>query len=345
MEDDSNIMTRLGIGSGPSFWLRTVVAFLFSAALIAALVWFGDPAAVWSVLTSAQPGPLAAAIGLYGAVLACRWIRLMGLVEADALSPYRLELLWAVAGHSFANHILPVRSGELVFPELWRRATGESYAEGAVYLAAIRVIELGIVVSLFGIGLVAWLSGRGQADVPVWLVWVLVAAGVALVFALPVLLRLGLGFADWLFCRTRLAEIDLLEPLREAVPHAREAVDELGRHERIWLVATSVPMWLAMFGIFYFAVAACGADLGVAQTVVGSAGGIVANLLPIGGIGSLGTMEAGWTAAFRATGAPVGPVVASGLLVHGIVIAGSGSVTALAVLGSALSLGGSADEG
>lgn len=327
---------RFGLGAGPEFWLKTAGAFVVSALLIAGLVWFGEPAEIWAVLTSAAAGPLAAAVGLYGVVLTARWVRLIGLVDPDEGGVRRLDLLWASAGHSFANQILPARTGELVFPELWRRATGEEYADGAVYLAAIRVVELGIVVAIFGVGLVVWLSGRAQTGVRPWLVAALIGGGLALLLVLPVLLRIGLRIADWLVRRTRLAEIDLLEPLREAVPQARRAVENLGRTKRLWLVATSSVMWVAMFGVFYFTVAACGADLGIAQTVVGSAGGIVGNLLPIGGIGSLGTMEAGWTAAFRATGAPAGPVVASGLLVHGIVIAGTGLATAAAVAGSAM---------
>ncbi|MFB6352197.1 MAG: lysylphosphatidylglycerol synthase domain-containing protein, partial [Bradymonadaceae bacterium] len=254
----------------------------------------------------------------------------------DELSGHRLELLWTSAGHSFANQLLPARTGELVFPELWRRATGETYAEGTVVLAAIRIVELGVVASLYGIAMIVWLLGQAETGASVWLVGGLIGAGVAVIVALPWLLRIGLGLADRLFRQTRLADISWLAPLREAIPRAGQAVDRLGRRERIWLVVTSIAMWMAMFGVFWFTVAACGAGLGLAQTIVGAGGGIVGNLLPLGTVGSLGTMEAGWTAAFRATGAPVGPVVASGLLVHVIVIAGSGVAAGLAAVGDRL---------
>jgi uncharacterized membrane protein YbhN (UPF0104 family) len=209
---------------------------------------------------------------------------------------------------------------------LWRRATGESVAEGAVFLTAIRVVELGIVVPLYALGLGVWLTG-GAGSGGRWFVWLLAGLGVALIMSLPVLLRFALRVTRWCLAETPLAGVELLEPLREAVPKAGEAIGRLGPGRRLWLVGTSLVMWCSMFGVFYCMTAACGLNLGLAQVVVGSGGGIVGNLLPIGGIGSLGTMEAGWTAAFEATGAPTPPVVAAGILVHVLVIAGTGTAT------------------
>jgi len=351
MASDGDIVSRLRSRIGGRFWLRFAAGAAISAGLLGALVWLADPAEIWAVVTGARLGPLVAAIGLYGLVLATRWVRLIGLVAGgrltdrregeDALSTRRrwIDLLWASAGHSFANQLLPARSGELVFPELWRRATGRSYAEGAVFLAAIRVVELGVVVTLYAAALGAWLWSDAGRGIPHWLIGAMLVAGATVIAALPWLMRAGLGLADRVIRETRLAEIGWLAPLREAIPRADRAVERLGRRERLWLVGTSGLMWAAMFGVFYCTVAACGADLGVAQTMVGSGGGIVGNLLPVGGIGSLGTMEAGWTAAFRATGAPAGPVVAAGLLVHAIVIAGTGIATVVGIAGSALAPG------
>lgn len=318
------------------------VAFRFALGLVASLllvgcvVWFANPGEIVAAWASARVRPLTVAALLYLTVLVVRWIRLAGLVDAANVSGHRLELLWASAGHSFATQLLPARSGELVFPELWRRATDTSYAEGAVYLMAIRVVELGIVVPLYAAGLMTWFATRGDGSPPFWLLSGLVVFGLGLLVALPLLLRFALRIAAWVLLETRLSEVESLEKLRAAVPRAREAIERLGPLERVWLVVTSLAMWLLLFAVFAFTISACGVQLPIAQTVVGSGGGIVGNLLPIGGIGSLGTMEAGWTAAFRATGAPLGPIVASGLLVHAIVIVGTGLTTALAAVATAL---------
>jgi hypothetical protein len=64
---------------------------------------------------------------------------------------------------------------------------------------------------------------------------------------------------------------------------------------------------------------------------VGSAGAIFANLLPINGLGSFGTLELGWVAGFAATGQQsLGSVAAAGLAMHLLLVLVSG---ALAVLG------------
>lgn len=310
---------------GPSS-LRWLAGGVVSVLLVGAVVWLADPAETWRVVTGAHAGWLGAAILAYTVVLVARWVRLAGLVDSDKLSAYRFELLWASAGHSFATQLLPARSGELAFPVLWRRATGESVAEGTVFLTAIRVVELGIVVPLYALGLGVWLTGA-EGSGGSWLVWLLAGLGLALLVSLPLLLQFGLRMARWCLFETPLAEIEVLEPLREAVPEAGEAIERLGPRRRLWLVGTSTVMWGSMFGVFYCVTAACGLDMGLSQVVVGSGGGIVGNLLPIGGIGSLGTMEAGWTAAFEATGAPTAPVVAAGILVHVLVILGTGTAT------------------
>ncbi len=91
-------------------------------------------------------------------------------------------------------------------------------------------------------------------------------------------------------------------------------------------------VWLGLFGVFHTSLLAFGVDVTLAQSVVGSGGGIMTNLLPVNGVGSFGTLEAGWTAGLVATGAPLGPVVAAGLAMHLLVVAGSGVFAALGAL-------------
>jgi uncharacterized membrane protein YbhN (UPF0104 family) len=52
------------------------------------------------------------------------------------------------------------------------------------------------------------------------------------------------------------------------------------------------------------------------SVVAGSAASAVANLLPFNLIGNLGTLEAGWTAAFTALGVPLQVAAATGVATH-----------------------------
>jgi hypothetical protein len=59
-----------------------------------------------------------------------------------------------------------------------------------------------------------------------------------------------------------------------------------------------------------------GWDWPVLRVVAGSAAASVANLVPVNLVANLGTLEAGWTAAFTALGVPVEDAAASGVAAH-----------------------------
>jgi uncharacterized membrane protein YbhN (UPF0104 family) len=53
-----------------------------------------------------------------------------------------------------------------------------------------------------------------------------------------------------------------------------------------------------------------------AKVVAGATAAAVANLLPFNLIGNLGTLEAGWTAAFNTLGVPLQVAAATGFAAH-----------------------------
>jgi uncharacterized membrane protein YbhN (UPF0104 family) len=91
-------------------------------------------------------------------------------------------------------------------------------------------------------------------------------------------------------------------------------------------------IWLCLFGMYYSCINAF-APCTLPQAIVASGGGILANLIPIGALGSLGTMEAGWTASAMAVGLDQGPALASGLAVHTTLVICAGLLTGLGYLG------------
>jgi uncharacterized membrane protein YbhN (UPF0104 family) len=70
------------------------------------------------------------------------------------------------------------------------------------------------------------------------------------------------------------------------------------------------------------------------SVVAGSAAAAVANLLPFNLVGNLGTLEAGWTAAFTALGVPLQVAAATGFAAHlwGLVFAAFFGLLAWAIL-------------
>jgi uncharacterized membrane protein YbhN (UPF0104 family) len=326
-------------GQGSRHLGAWIVGVIVSGVFLGGLLWLAEPGEVWAVVSTAELRPLGLAAACYAVAVVARWFRLFAFQDSAPTTKGRSELLWVSAGHSFATQLLPARIGELAFPSLWNRATDQSHADGLVALLAIRLVELAVLAPMYGVALFIWLTiGPMQSDSALagWLPWVATAAGFALLVALPLLLHKAVSAAAWLIENTPLGRWEIARPLRTAVPDARNAVERIGTRNLLWIALWTAVMWAGLFGVYGYSLDACGAGLGWVQTIVGSGGGIVGNLLPVGAIGSLGVMEAGWTAAFRATGAPLEPVVAAGLLVHAIVIAGAGIATALGYLAGRL---------
>ena len=81
-------------------------------------------------------------------------------------------------------------------------------------------------------------------------------------------------------------------------------------------MAASLAMWAFLWALAWFLLAAMGYRWPAAEVVAGSAAASLSNVLPVNVIGNLGTLEAGWTAAFTALGVPVSVAAATGLASH-----------------------------
>lgn len=75
-------------------------------------------------------------------------------------------------------------------------------------------------------------------------------------------------------------------------------------------------MWGLQWLVAWVLLAAMGYEWPFVSVAAGAAAAAAANLLPFNLIGNLGTLEAGWTAAFSALGVPVKVAAASGLAAH-----------------------------
>ena len=108
----------------------------------------------------------------------------------------------------------------------------------------------------------------------------------------------------------------MVEDLFEAVQH-RAVVALRSQPVRLAAaVAASLAMWAALWALAWFLLAAMGYRWEPMTVVAGSAAASIANLLPFNLVGNLGTLEAGWTAAFVALGVPVEVAAATGFASH-----------------------------
>jgi uncharacterized membrane protein YbhN (UPF0104 family) len=78
----------------------------------------------------------------------------------------------------------------------------------------------------------------------------------------------------------------------------------------------SLASWIMIFWMFYAFLRGFGIDISFLKGVFGSTIAVIANALPISGIGNWGTLEAGWAAGFLIVGLSKEKAIATGFVVH-----------------------------
>ena len=302
---------------------RWAVGVVVSGAILAFLLWWSAPQGVVQALGEASAGWIASGLLAMVFVGLCRYVRLWFWVPPSQRSWF---LFGVVNAHSLLNHVLPFRTGELVFPFLLQRATGRAYVVGLSDLFMLRVVELCVLSSCVLVAALSWqlteqaavvMSAR-SGWIPLALIFPFVVLLVALFSGRRVLRVLGTFFDS----RPRLQRLGLL---------CRQLGDAFAA--RTWgnlatVFVTTLVMWCGLFVVYYSALSACGIDASWEETVLGSLGSVVANLLPVNGIGSVGTMEAGWVAGFVLLGKSATSAMAAGVLLHVMLVA---ALTAMAL--------------
>ena len=78
----------------------------------------------------------------------------------------------------------------------------------------------------------------------------------------------------------------------------------------------SLGSWMMIFFVFYAFMRGFGIDVSFLKVVFGSTIAVIANALPISGLGNWGTLEAGWAAGFLIVGLSKEEAIATGFGVH-----------------------------
>jgi uncharacterized membrane protein YbhN (UPF0104 family) len=284
---------------------RLLGAFV-ALALVAAVLVLARPATVWSLLTSTDPGWLAAAAAAAAGAVAMRGVRLVALLAPGTLS-LGTGVLVAAAAQAAALYA-PARLGELALPWLLRRAAGRDLSSGVGTLVAMRALDV-VTLALWagGAALVTW-----GVEEPV----ALIAAG--LLLAVPVAVPIVLAAGDQVAVRCLAPRGRVgrrwARRVRRLVVSAAEV---RARPVRLAAaVVASVAMWGFLWAMSWLLLAAMGFRWPVTHVVTGASAASLGNLVPITVIGNVGTVEAAWTAAFTLLGVPLEIAAATGLACH-----------------------------
>ena len=295
-----------------------------AASLLVAVLGIAGPIEVWRLLRATDSGLLTAALATSAGFLALRGARLQLLLEHGRLSWGRATLVAAAA--QAAALFAPARTGELALPWLLSRSTDRDFSTSVGTLLAARTLDLATLGIWCGLAVLA-VRGLGE-PLALALSMLLVAPGA--------LLPWTLAAADLLAVRT-LAPRGVVGRrwARRLRRVRREIAALLGRPSRLLAAAAlSIAMWGLQWAVAWWLLAAMGHRWPPTTVAAGASAAAIANLLPINLVGNLGTLEAGWTAAFNALGVPLATAAATGLAAHlwGLVFAaGFGALAWLAL--------------
>ncbi|HEY6477451.1 MAG TPA: lysylphosphatidylglycerol synthase transmembrane domain-containing protein [Polyangia bacterium] len=281
--------------------LRVAISVALSGLILVALFRLASPRAILELIARARPTGLLLGFGLYTAASGARAWRL----RAVGLRAPGTTLMAVACVHQALNKVLPLRTGELSYPWLARRTGGQGVGEAFIGLAYLRILDLFGVAVLFA-GTLAFdrRSFLGDARLGFAASLALLGGSLAVMIWLLPLLRLSTDFA---------ARLAGPRPLLARARATIERFPKLDLRAHLALTALTVTGWLLIYGTFQTLLGAFRIPLGFARTVLGATAGVIASVQPIQGVGSFGTLEAGWALGMSLVGMERRSAVASGI--------------------------------
>lgn len=288
---------------------KAALGLVISLALFRLLFEFVDFEDLGALFVNLRWGPWLLGWVLWMGVYAARTVRFRLLAPRTPPG----TMFWITSVHTLLLRVLPFRTGELSYGILVKRAGTAGLGESLLGLLLLRIMDATTVVTVFSVTLAAW-GGSYVGDHHVGLA---VAAGAAVlgilaILALPRLLRVAVTTARSLTAALRIDKVRPVARILEGGAGAVDAFASIGRPTLARLGLVSLVQWLLTFGAFYAILSAFSTPVGPAETVMGATASVVSGFLPVGGIGTFGTLEAGWAIGFVLVGLDEATAVATG---------------------------------
>jgi len=262
--------------------------------------------------------PLWAALGSIAYLLAIlfRALRFKWLLHSKGI-PFS-DLFRITAFYHLSLMVLPSKLGELSYPYLLKKINGMNVTEGLASLIVSRVYDFFVILVIL---LFVSVGFEGLFEVHPFLIILLVALLLGfVVFALSYMSSFLRWFSNvlgrisnWTGSRN----VRLVLWMQEKMSDIAEDFYAIKARRTYFPVSvTSLASWVMIFCTFYAYMKGFGVDIPFTKMIFGSTVGVIANALPISGIGNWGTLEAGWAAGFLMVGLSKEKAIATGFGVH-----------------------------
>ena len=223
------------------------------------------------------------------------------------------------AVHGFFNKIMPIRSGELSLPLLFKRYNKVSYAKGTSALIMVRVLDLFAVLFLFALSLL-FISVKNIDH--------FLLTGIAFfILGLLVFVWIKLNLILKLISSAlERSHIRLLNRFKERILLFIGQVSEYRKSRVnsfiIKLFVVSVATWLLTYFAFLLLLLSFDLSFTFMEVIFATTFVSFSTLIPVSAVGGFGTYEAGWALGYVILGMSLDLAVPMGLFanIFGIII-------------------------
>lgn len=252
----------------------------------------------------------------YLLALFLRTLRFRWLIHSRKI--FLSELFKITVFYHLSLMVLPSKLGELTYPYFLNRRSGLSMTEGLASLIASRVYDFFIVLIIFLFTIIGF-QDILQMNLPLT-IFLFILLILAILFAFSHMNTL-LGWISVLIGKmsvwTKLKNNKTLHWVQRKTHEMAEDFYAIKARKTFLLVSlTSLGSWVMIFYGFYAFLRGFGVEVALLKVVFGSTIAVIANAIPISGLGNWGTLEAGWAAGFLMVGLSKEEAIATGFGVH-----------------------------
>ena len=295
---------------------RLILSILITAGIVFLLLLQISLRDLYTLLTTIDPFWLALGSIAYFLVNLFRALRFRWLIHSKGVP--LSDLFRITSFYHLSLMVLPSKLGELSYPYLLNKITGRNITEGLASLVVSRAYDFFIIL------LILLFISIGHQTLfrvsPFFLIPVVIFLIFLIVFAFFYMGRLLKWFSNVLgkiFNRPGARNARFFSWIQRKIDEVAEDFDSiLARKTYVPVAVTSVASWAMIFSTFYCYMRGFGIDVSSAKLILGSTIAIIANALPISGIGNWGTLEAGWAAGFLMVGLSKEKAIATGFGIH-----------------------------
>lgn len=280
--------------------LKTLVFFVLSAAIAYFLLGKLEIAKTFDIIKNANVWLIIGSCLTYFVSNFFKMLRFRVMLKNYGIPLF--DLYTITSYHNFFNQIMPARTGELTFVYYLKHIANADISKGLHILVVTRIFDFMVISAFFICSLILYFGARTSvALVTAGMIFIIIS--IITLFNLKWLVILCGKFFRSLMYKLKLEEKKLSGKILGKIDVVVEEFSsfETGRFVPK-LAVTSILTWSTLYFLFYLTIISFGIEINPLQSVVGSTGSVLTNVLPINSFGSFGTLEAGWTGGFVLVG-------------------------------------------